>query len=76
MTHPGFNFLQITVSEIWPRQDYKYIGHYSKIKGQIKVTPLHCIPTVCLQFLKYSPDKIFKTQGHYDGFKGQIEVIP
>ena len=33
-------FLHLTVSEIYPSQ-----GHYSKLKGQIKVTPWHCTTT-------------------------------
>ena len=47
-------------------------GDYGKVKGQIKVTPWHCIPTpsnqcpkkgstsYTLQFPRYCPDKIFK----------------
>ena len=34
---PNMNFLHLTVSEIWPGQDFQGQGHYSKVKGQIKV---------------------------------------
>ena len=34
---PSINFLHLTVSEIWPGQDF--IGQGGKVKGQIKVTP-------------------------------------
>ena len=49
-------------------------GHYSKVKGQIKVTPRRCTPTTpnqcpyqvstsyTLRFLRYSPDKILKVK--------------
>ena len=36
---PATYFLHLTVSEIWPGQDFKGQGHYGKVKGQIKVTP-------------------------------------
>ena len=35
----SINFLHLTVSEIWPGQDFQTQGHYGKVKGQIKVTP-------------------------------------
>ena len=35
----GINFLHLTVSEIQPGQNFIGQGHYSKVKGQIKVTP-------------------------------------
>ena len=38
MPLPSFNFLHLTVSEIYPEQDFKGQGHYGKVKGQIKVT--------------------------------------
>ena len=28
------------------QQDFKGQGHYGKVKGQIKVTPLRCTPTI------------------------------
>ena len=68
----SINFLHLTLSEIWPRQDFIRQGHYGKVKGQIKVTPWCCTPTppnqclhqvstsFTLRFLRYSPDKIFK----------------
>ena len=52
------------------RQDFIGQGHYSKAKGQIKVTPRHCTPTApnqcpchvstsyTLRLPSYSPDKI------------------
>ena len=33
----SINFLHLTVSEIYPRQDFISQGHYGKVKGQIKV---------------------------------------
>ena len=36
---PSINFLHLTVSEIWPGQDFIDQGHYGKVKGKIKVTP-------------------------------------
>ena len=72
MTLPSINFLQVTVSKIYPRQDFIGQGHYGKVKGQIKVTTKQCTPTppnqcpyqvstsYTLQFLRYSPDKIVK----------------
>ena len=74
MSPPSINFLHLTVSEIWPRQDFIGQGHYSKVNGQIKVTPLHCTPTppnqcphqisisYTLQFPRYSPDMILKVK--------------
>ena len=37
MSLSRINFLHLTVSEISPGQDF--IGHYAKVKGQIKVRP-------------------------------------
>ena len=39
MIHPKINFQHLTVSEIWPKQNFKGQGYYSKVKGQIKVIP-------------------------------------
>ena len=39
MSPPNINFLHLTVAKLWPKQDFKGQGHYSKVKGQIKVTP-------------------------------------
>ena len=39
MSLPSINLLKITVSQIYPRQDFQTQGHYSNIKGQIKVAP-------------------------------------
>ena len=36
MTHQRINLLRLTVSEIWPRQDFKGQGQNSKVKGEIK----------------------------------------
>ena len=36
---PSINFLHLTVSEIYPGQDFYTQGHYGKVKGQIKVRP-------------------------------------
>ena len=35
----SINFLYLTVSKIYPRQDFKGQGHYGKVKGQINVKP-------------------------------------
>ena len=35
----SINFLYLTVSKIYPRQDFIGQGHYGKVKGQIKVKP-------------------------------------
>ena len=45
MSLPSINFLHRTLSEIQPKQDFIGQGHYSKVKGQIKVTPWRCTPT-------------------------------
>ena len=37
--YQAINFLHLTVSEIYPGQDFIGEGHYGKVKGQIKVTP-------------------------------------
>ena len=67
MSLPSINFLHLTVSEIYPGQDFIGQGHYSKVKGQTKVTPtpLNQCPyqvstSYTLRFLRYSLDKIFK----------------
>ena len=72
MSLPNINFLHLTVSEIQPGQDFIGQGHYSKVKGQIKVRPWRCTtthPSQCpyqvstlytLWFPRYSPNKIFK----------------
>ena len=39
MPLPRINFLHLIVSEILPGQDFIGQGHYSKVKGQIKVRP-------------------------------------
>ena len=39
MSLPNINFLHLTVSEIYPGQDFQTQGHYGKVKRQIKVTP-------------------------------------
>ena len=69
-----FNLLHLIVSEISPRQDFKGQGDYSKVKGHVKVTPLHCTPkhsnqypyqistSYMLWLPRYSPDKIFKVK--------------
>ena len=66
----SINFLHLTVSEIYPRQDVIGQGHYGKVKGKIKVTQGRCTPTppnqypyqvstsYTLRFPRYSPDKI------------------
>ena len=42
MSSPSISFLHLTVSEIYPGQDFTGQGHYGK--GQIKV-PLTNVPT-------------------------------
>ena len=34
MTHPRINILYLTVSKIWPRQNFKGRGHYNKVKSR------------------------------------------
>ena len=34
MSPPSINFLHLTVSEIWPGQDFIGQGHYSKVKSR------------------------------------------
>ena len=72
MSLPSINFLHLTVSKIYPGQYFIGQGHYSKVKGQIKVRPWCCThtpPDQCpypvstsytLRFPRYSPKKIFK----------------
>ena len=72
MSLPTINFLHLTVSEIYPGQDFIGQGHYGKGKGQIKVRSWRCTPappnkcpyqistSYTLRFPRYSPDKIFK----------------
>ena len=72
MSLPRINFLHLTVSEIYPGQDFIRQGHYGKVKGQIKVKLWGCTPTnpnqcpyqvstsYTLQFPRYNLDKIFK----------------
>ena len=70
MSLSSINFLHLTVSEIWHGHDFIGQGHYSKVKGQTKLTPLRCTPTLpsqcpyqvstsyTLRILRYSPDNI------------------
>ena len=39
MSLPHINFLHRMVAKIYPGQDFIGQGHYSKVKGPIKVTP-------------------------------------
>ena len=70
---PSINFLHLTVSEILSGQDFICGGHYGKVKGQIKVTPLRCTPTpnqcpyhvstsYTLQFPRYILNKVLKVK--------------
>ena len=72
MSLQSINFLCLIAPKTQPGQDSKGQGHYSKVKGQIKVPPGHCTPTssnqcsfqvstlYTLRYLRYSPDTIFK----------------
>ena len=72
MSLPSINFLHLMVSKISPGQYLIGQGHYSKVKGQLRVTQCCCTPTApnqcpqqvltsyTLQLLKYSTDKMFK----------------
>ena len=74
MSLSSINFLHLTVSEIWYGQDFIGQGHYSKVKGQIKVTSWRCTPappnqcpyqvstSYTLRFLRYRPDKILQVK--------------
>ena len=46
MSSTCIKILHLTVSEIEPREDCQTHGHYDKVKGQIKVTPRCCTPTL------------------------------
>ena len=54
------------VSEIYPLQDFKGQGQYSKVKGQTKLMPFHTQVstsyTLGLWFPRYSSDKILKVK--------------
>ena len=63
---PSVNFRHLTVSEIWPGQEFMDQGHYIKVKIHIKVTPSRCTPT--------NSNQDFIGQGHYGKGKGQIKV--
>ena len=53
------------------RQNFKGQGHYSKIKGQIKVTPLRVTPRTPNQCLtKYHVPAVYCLT------QGQIKIIP
>ena len=65
-----------------PGKNIKDQGHYSKVKGQIMITPRSCTPKpltdVLIKFLLPTPYgfrdialKIFRGQGHYCKVKGQ-----
>ena len=74
MSLPSNNCLLLIVSEVQPCQHFNGQGHYSKAKGQIKITPWHCRPTSsnqCLYqvstshilwFLRYNLEKILKVK--------------
>ena len=47
---PSINFLHLTVSEIWSRQDFQTQGHYGKVKSRshhdiAQLYPLTNVPT-------------------------------
>ena len=70
--HTKYQPLHLTDSKIYSGQDFNGQGHYSMLKGQIKVTTLQCKPTFpnqcpyqvspsyTLLFSRYSLDKILK----------------
>ena len=37
--------LYLSISEPWPRQDFKATCHYRKVRGQVKITLRCCTPT-------------------------------
>ena len=39
MSPPSINLLHLTVGKIYPRKEIIGHGHYSNVKGQLKVTP-------------------------------------
>ena len=50
MSLPSINFLHLTVSEIWSRQDFQTQGHYGKVKSRshhdvAQLHPLTNVPT-------------------------------
>ena len=84
---PSVNFLHLTVSKIYPGQDFIGQGHYGKVKGQIKVTLGCCTPTTLTHVstkyqlpIPYSFRDIARTRFYRSRslrkVKGQIKVIP
>ena len=84
MTDPRINFLHLTVSEIWPRQDFKGQGHWQgQRSNQGHTIKLHTY-TLCPMMLpntnflhlmvsKIQPGQDFKGQV-YDKVNNQIKV--
>ena len=83
---PNMNFIYLTISEIWPEQDFSMSRSLWQGQGKIKVrlwcgtttSPNQCLyhiwTSYTLQFLRYGRDKIFQGQGHYGKVKSQIKV--
>ena len=44
MSLPSINFLDLTVSEIWPGQDFIGVGHYGKVKSRSDHDVAHLLP--------------------------------
>ena len=80
MSLPSIIFLHLTVSEILPGQDFIGQGHYSKIKGQIKVTPsqAHLQPTTNVPTKYQLPTPCgFQDEARTRSLRqGQIKVTP
>ena len=73
MSLPGINFLHLTISEIWPGQDFKGQGHYGRVKSKSHHDFVHTPPppnkcpyqvstSYTSRFPRYSVDKILKVK--------------
>ena len=81
----SINFLHLTVSEIYPGQDFIGKGHYGKVKPRSRydiahLHPLTNIPTKYQLPTPYGFRDIaltrFYSQGHYSKVKGQTNIRP
>ena len=80
MSLPSINFLHLTVSEIWPRQDFLGQGHYDQVKlrSHYDVAHLHLLTNVPTKYQLTTPYRFqdiartnFIGQGHYGKVKSR-----
>ena len=80
MSLPSVNFQHLTVSEIYPGEDFIGQGHYCKVKGQVKVrhdvAHLHPLTNVPAKYQLSTPNGFrdiartrFSNSGHYGKVK-------